>query len=115
MVNIRAINSGNKKYYYLEHTIRTKEGFKNKRIYLGDKLPDNVEEIKERFLYDLFEEIYGEQLKDIKESFTKEYHSYPASYKEKYLELFMIKFTYNTNKIEGNTLTLKETADLLQE
>lgn len=26
----------------------------------------------------------------------------------------MIKFTYNTNKIEGSTLTLKETADLLQ-
>ena len=27
----------------------------------------------------------------------------------------MIKFTYNTNRIEGSTLSLKETADLLQQ
>ena len=27
----------------------------------------------------------------------------------------MIRFTYNTNRIEGSTLTLKETADLLQD
>ena len=115
MVNIRTISSGKKKYYYLEHTLRIGKGFKNKRIYLGSELPKNIGELKEKFLYNLFEEVYGKDLEAIKKSFSKEYGTYPESYKEKYLESFMIKFTYNTNKIEGGTLTLKETADLLQE
>ena len=38
----------------------------------------------------------------------------PPSAKEKNLEDFTIKFTYNTNRIEGSTLTLTETADLLE-
>ncbi|MCX6710979.1 MAG: Fic family protein [Candidatus Woesearchaeota archaeon] len=115
MVNIRTINKGTKKYYYLEHTIRTNDGFKNKRLYLGNTLPKNISEIKDKFLYDLFEGLYDKELEAIKEFWNKEYRNYPASAKEKYIESFMIKFTYNTSKIEGSTLTLKETADLLQE
>jgi len=115
MVNLRTIKSGNKEYYYLEHTLRTGKSFRNKRMYLGNSLPKNIDEIKNKFLYDLFEELYGKQLTSIKEKFTKEFKQYPESYKKKYLESFMIKFTYNTNRIEGSTLTLKETSDLLQE
>jgi Fic family protein len=115
MVNVRIVNKGNKKYYYLEHTIRSGKNFKNKRVYLGDNLPKNIDELKEKFLYELFEEIYNKELVAIKEFWAKEYKNYPQSSKEKYIESFMIKFTYNTNKIEGSTLTLKETADLLQE
>jgi Fic family protein len=115
MVNIRILNQGNKKYYYLEHTIRIDKDFKNKRVYLGDTLPKNIDELKEKFLYELFEELYNKELKTIKEFWTKEFKNYPQSSKDKYIESFMIKFTYNTNKIEGSKLTLKETADLLQE
>jgi Fic family protein len=115
MVIIRIINRGNKKYYYLEHTLRIGSDFKNKRLYLGDTLPKNIDKLKEKFLYELFEELYHKELVAIKESFTKEYKNYPQSSKDKYIESFMIKFTYNTNKIEGSTLTLRETADLLQE
>jgi Fic family protein len=115
MVNIRIVNQGNKKYYCLEHTIRTGKDFKNKRVYLGDALPKNINELKEKFLYELFEETYAKELISIKEFWIKEYKNYPQSSKDKYLESFMIKFTYNTNKIEGSSITLKETADLLQE
>jgi len=115
MVNIRIVNQGSKKYYYIEHTIRTVKDFKNKRVYLGDTLPKNIDELKEKFLYELFTELYDKELDAIKEFWIKEYKNYPQSSKEKYIESFMIKFTYNTNKIEGSTLTLKETADLLQE
>ena len=115
MVNIRIVNQGSKKYYYLEHTIRTVKDFKNKRVYLGDTLPKNIDELKEKFLYELFEELYNKGLIAIKEFWAKEYKNYPQSSKDKYIESFMIKFTYNTNKIEGSKLTLKETADLLQE
>jgi Fic family protein len=38
----------------------------------------------------------------------------PSSAKEKELSSFMIKFTYDTQKIEGSKLTLKDTANLLE-
>ena len=38
----------------------------------------------------------------------------PPSIQEKELETFMVKFTYTTNKIEGSTLTHRETALLLE-
>jgi Fic family protein len=115
MVNIRIENKGNKKYYYMEHTLRVGKNFDIKRKYLGSKPPENIDELKEKFLYELFTEIYDKDLENIKNSWNKEYKNYPKSSKDKYIESFMIKFTYNTNKIEGSTLTLKETADLLQE
>jgi len=115
MVNIRILNQGNKKYYYLEHTIRIDKDFKNKRVYLGDTLPKNIDELKEKFLYEIFKELYTKKLETIKELWTKEFKNYPQSYKDKYIESFMIKFTYNTNKIEGSKLSLKDTANLLQE
>jgi len=38
----------------------------------------------------------------------------PTSIEKKEIEKFSIKFTYNTNRIEGSTLTLRETALLLE-
>ena len=109
------IEQGGKKYYYLEHTKRIGKSFENKRLYLGDVMPNDIESIREKFLHELFEELYSKELLKIKEQWTKDYKNYPQSSKDKYVESFMIKFTYNTNKIEGGTLTLKETADLLQD
>jgi len=115
MVNTRTVNQGTKKYYYLEHTIRIGKIFENKRLYLGNSIPQDINSKKEKFLYDLFESLNKKELEEIKENWNKNYSKYPESSKDKYIESFMIKFTYNTNKIEGGTLTLKETADLLQE
>lgn len=115
MAKIRIVSQKEKKYYYLEHTIRKGKTFRNKRLYLGDSLPKNFSELKDTFVYELFEELYAKELSEIKTKWEANYKKYPQSSKEKYLESFMIKFTYNTQKIEGGTLTLKETADLLQE
>ncbi len=38
----------------------------------------------------------------------------PESLSEKEIESFMIKFTYDTQRIEGSKLTLRETANLLE-
>lgn len=115
MVSLREIKQGTKNYYYLEHTIRTGKTFKSKKHYLGDVIPTNITEKKDSFLYELFEEMYGDTLRKIQKKWQHTYKEYPQSSKEKYLESFMIKFTYNTQKIEGATLTLRETADLLQQ
>src|SRR3989338_2693782 len=115
MVNLRAKEANGKKYYYLEHTIRDGNSFRNKRKYLGSELPKDIELLKERFMYELFLERYNKPLETIKKKFSQDFSKYPATAKEQYIESFMIKFTYNTNRIEGSTLSLKETADLLQQ
>ena len=115
MVNLRVKEVNGKKYYYLEHTLRKGNSFTNKRKYLGSNLPKDIESIKQRFMHELFLEKYSKSLEAIKKGFKEDFSKYPASAKEKYIESFMIRFTYNTNRIEGSTLTLKETADLLQQ
>ena len=115
MVNLRLKEVKEKKYYYLEHTIREGNNFTNKRRYLGSEVPKDIEQIKERFMYEIFLEKYNKNLEAIKKKFNQDFSKYPHSAKDKYIELFMIRFTYNTNRIEGSTLSLKETADLLQQ
>ena len=115
MVNLRLKEVNGKKYYYLEHTIRESSEFRNKRKYLGSEIPKNLELIKENFMYELFLEKYKKSLESVKKRFSEDFSKYPPSAKEDYIESFMIRFTYNTNRIEGSTLSLKETADLLQQ
>ncbi|HIG98892.1 TPA: Fic family protein [Candidatus Woesearchaeota archaeon] len=115
MVNLRVKNVGGRKYYYLEHTVRLGKRFANKRKYLGRELPKDIERLKEEFMHEFFLERYSKVLTSIQKKFSHDLSAYLPSAKEKYVESFMIKFTYNTNRIEGGTLSLKETADLLQE
>lgn len=103
-------------YYYLEHSYRDTSGnIKKERKYLGKNIPENIEEIKKQFIQEINEEIWYKSLEKIKINFSKEFSKLPETAKKKYQENFLIKFTYNTNKIEGNTITLKETKNLLQE
>lgn len=115
MVNLRTKEVNGRKYYYLEHTIREDNRFRIKRKYFGVEIPKNLERIKEEFMYGLFLERYKKSLEKIKKKFREDFSKCPPSAKDQYNESFMIRFTYNTNRIEGGTLSLKETADLLQQ
>lgn len=115
MVNIKKRTIGNKAYYYLEHTFRINNKIEKKELYLGKAVPKNIEDIKRKFLYEIYREKWHPTLDEIKENFSKELIKTPSSARAKALEAFMIKFTYDTQRIEGSTLTLKETANLLEE
>ncbi|MBW2995608.1 Fic family protein [Candidatus Woesearchaeota archaeon] len=114
MVTIRKRRLGNKDYFYLEHTIKIGKKVKKKEKYLGQEIPNNIEEIKQDFFHTIFRERWFKPLGSIKSNFTKDCKAMPKSAREKYIENFMIKFTYDTNRIEGSTLSLKETANLLE-
>jgi Fic family protein len=105
-----------KEYYYLEHSYRNND--KNvikKRKYLGKIIPKNIDDIKKQFIDEINKELWHADLNKIKQNFLKENLKLPKTAKEKDAENFLIKFTYNSNRIEGSTITLKETARLLQE
>jgi len=53
-------------------------------------------------------------LDKIKENFSKELRQMPEVTREKETKIFSIRFTYDTQKIEGSKLTLRETSELLE-
>lgn len=103
-----------KNFYYLGHSFRKDSKVVYREKYLGKKIPENIEEIKEDFLQKCRQEGLFKKLKKIKEGFQKEWKKYPESIKKKVLLDFAIEFTYHSNAIEGSTITLDETEDLIK-
>jgi cell filamentation protein, protein adenylyltransferase len=114
MVSIGKKIVKNKTYYYLEHSYREGGKIQKKTVYLGNKIPKNIEEIKAKFLDDISRKTWQADIERIRKSYSKNQRAMPKSVKEKELESFAINFTYDTQRIEGSTLTRKETADLLE-
>ncbi|MBI2130739.1 hypothetical protein HYU10_03135, partial [Candidatus Woesearchaeota archaeon] len=70
MVNVRVRKAKGKAYYYLEHTIREGNRFRNKRRYLGTEAPKDIESIKEKFMHEIFLDKYKKNLEAVKKKFS---------------------------------------------
>ena len=105
---------GNEYYYYLQRSFRENGKVVTKEIYLGKKIPRNIEQIKQKLEQENKKGLYN-KLEKIKENFQKEWSKIPKSVKEKELQEIAIAFTYNTNAIEGSTITLPETMQIIKE
>ncbi|MFH0752922.1 MAG: Fic family protein [archaeon] len=110
---------GNKEYYYRVKSVRNGKMVKKMRKYLGTdlskkelkKLETEADKLLSSQLNKLLTKEELKTLKQIKEK----YSGTPKSTGENRYEAFLAQFTYDTNAIEGNTLTLRETANLLFE
>lgn len=105
---------GREEYYYLQHSFRKEGKVVTKEKYLGKSVPKNIEEIKKVFLEECHKASLFELFKKIRRGFQKEWQRFPKSIKEKVKEQIAIAFTYNTNAIEGSTITLEETRKLVE-
>jgi Fic family protein len=105
---------GNQDYFYLKYSFRTNNRIITKQIYLGKDIPKNIEKIKQKLQKENKNNIYN-KLEKIKNNFQKEWSKYPESVKNKEKEEIAISFTYNTNSIEGSTITLPETRQILKD
>jgi Fic family protein len=114
MVTIRKKTVEENSYFYLEHSFRKDGKVEKKELYLGKEIPKDIEKIKKEFISEIYNETWLNQLDKIKENYSREQKKTPDSAKEKEIENFMIKFTYNTQRIEGSKLTLRDTANLLE-
>ena len=114
MVTVKKRVIGGRTYYYLEHSLRVKRKVEKKETYLGKALPKNVEEIKRDFLHSIYEEKWFKTFDSIRRNFAEERRLMPKSAGEEELRKFSIRFTYDTQRIEGSALTLRETANLLE-
>ena len=103
-----------KSYYYIQHSYRKGNKVITLERYLGKTIPEDIEGIKQEILQKEKKEVYN-KLGKIKISFQEEWRKIPDSVKEKELEEITIAFTYNTNAIEGSTITLEETREIIED
>jgi Fic family protein len=126
MAYIDKVKSGNKIYYYLGKTIRiSPDKWKKIRIKLGSDKPNKdmiSKKLKELKLEEL--DVYNsdyidahklEVIDDFKEVYQNHIKKIPKTIAEKEESDFVIRFTYNSNAIEGNRLTLRETYMIIKE
>jgi len=118
-------------YFYLVDNTRREERWKKVRVYLGkdlsrkeleSQLKSKKSELEKRSneakmqsdpLFGLISEEQKKKLDQIKESYIKNKQKVTGSVYENYYEHFVTEFTYDTNAIEGSTITLQETGMIL--
>ena len=105
---------GYQRYFYLKHSFRNGSKVLTKEKYLGSKIPKNIEEIKKIFEKDIKLDL-NKKLDVIKDNFQAEWKRIPESARKKEIEEISIAFTYNTNAIEGSTITLEETREIIHD
>ena len=114
MVRVAKRRLKGRTYYYLEHTLRDKGKRATRKKYLGSELPKDIDDIRKRFLSELDEEKWFSDFERIKRRYGADLKSTPKSAREKAFREFSVRFTYDTQRIEGSTLTLRETAELIE-
>jgi len=114
MVNIREKKTGEQTYYYLEHSLREGSKIVKKEKYLGKEIPKDIEKIKRAFIIELYKEKWFNDFEKIKSNYSKEQKIMSPSSRAKQKQTFSVKFTYSTQKIEGSSLSLKDTSNLIE-
>jgi len=114
MVSIKKRTIKGHDYYYFQHTIRTPEKLQTREKYLGRRLPLDLEGSKREFLVEIYKERWYPLFDEIRKNYAKEQLRMPRSAVRKERQSFAVRFTYDSNRIEGSTLTLRETANLLE-
>jgi len=132
MAYLEKIKRGKKTYFYVTKNFRINIGkWKKIRRYVGNAHPTKermkkaIDEIEAEALkkgfakqlskYEYLTDEEAEKLQDLKEVFKKWYGKLTVVEKEKYEDDFLVRFTYNSNAIEGNRLSLRETSMILTE
>ncbi|MHA2100189.1 MAG: Fic family protein [Candidatus Kariarchaeaceae archaeon] len=113
MVYLKKLKKKNRFYYSLEHSFRKDGKIQKLRKNLGPEIPSNLEELKSQFFREIYEEIWFINLDLIQENFFEDIRNLPQIEIKKRMENFGIRFTYNSNRIEGSSLKLRDTQLLL--
>jgi len=124
MVYVEAFITKGKQYYRLVHTIRKGEKTTHKTKYIGKVLPpkERLEQLKREFLRELIQGKYAhlsqedvEQLGEKRNIFQRAVKQLSKTEFAKQIEEFIIRFTYDSSKLSGVDITLRQTHLILKE
>ena len=102
---VKKVKKGATYYYLRYHAV----GLEKTR-YLGRRIPDDIEARKREFELDMLRLQWRPALEDIRTGYAR----VPESQRIDNYEEFSYRFTHDTQKIEGSSLTKKETYELLR-
>jgi Fic family protein len=105
---------GNKIYFYLQHSYRKNNKVITQEKYLGKKIKQKQLKKMENEIKQEQQKTLQQKLEKIKINFQKEWNRIPKTIQEKELEQISIEFTYNTNAIEGSTITLEDATEIIK-
>jgi len=120
MVFVRKINN----YYVLAHSVRENSKVVQKTKYVGKKLPSKtrLEQLKKEFLQELSEDKYrylsAKDVEDIdkkRAEHDSEFAKLSSLEKKKQFQEFMIRYTYDSSKLSGVDITLRQTYLILKD
>jgi len=100
--------------FYFQHSFRKEGKVLTREQYLGNTLPEDVEKRKSEFLRACRKEGFFDTFEKIRKKHAEEWKRLPPSAREKRIQQLSIDFTYNTNAIEGSTITLDETREIIE-
>lgn len=115
MVSIEVKKVSGKDYYYLRYSYREEGKVKLIEKGIGTEIPENLEEIKLDFIKEITQKRWIDSIEEFTKKHRKRFDSLPKIIQIKDLRTFGIRFTYDSNRIEGSTLTLREVALVVEE
>ena len=124
MVYVEKFTVKGKKYYKLVHTIRRGNKITHKVKYIGKNLPpkERLDRLKREFLFEIINKKYRylssediEKIEDKRLEYKKNIKNLNIIEKEKNLNEFIIRFTYDSSKLAGVNVTLRQTYLILKE
>ena len=124
MVHIERMKVKGKQYYKLVHTFRRKGKVAHQSRYLGKQLPSRkrLERLKQEFFkkvalgkYHYLSSEETEAIEQHKKAYQQELLRISPMEREKKLKEFLIRFTYDSSKLSGVAVTLRQTSLILKE
>ena len=124
MVYVEKFEVKKKKYYRLVHALRKGKKISHRTKYIGKALPskERLEQLKKEFLREIKGQKYKylsaddvENIEKKKTDYEKEIRRLSSVEKEKQLKEFIIRFTYDSSKLAGTAITLRQTFLILKE
>lgn len=124
MVTAKKIKVKGNEYWILIHSVRVGKRIVQKKKYVGKTLPTKarLEYMKKEFLANLdgrkYSFLTGEDVKKIeekKEHYKNELTKMSLTEKKKKLQEFIIRFTYDSSRLSGVDVTLRQTSLILRE
>ncbi len=101
-----------KGFYYLIHTYRD-DGVKNFEKYIGKTKPSPQDE--ENFIYEYVNHRWLKEINELQTIYASKKKTTSDLLQKKNLRSFGVRFTHNTNKIEGSTLSKGDTRMILED
>ncbi len=114
MSTVKPVRRGSRTYHYLVQTYRWKGAIRKKQLYLGAKVPAKLDSQRIRLERMVWDQTWFREFDQIRANFQKRLRSVPRSVLDKERDDFVLHFTYDTNRIEGSSLSLDDTRNLLR-